>query len=84
VDYLDGNAIAGQLFEYYGREMTTVGGTCGHCGTHGQVAELRVYARAPGAVARCASCGSVVIVIVEVAGTARVTVTGFALELPSE
>jgi DNA-directed RNA polymerase subunit RPC12/RpoP len=60
---LDGNAIAGKMYEHFGREMTTAAGVCGHCGARGQIAELVVYARAPGTVVRCPSCGNVVIVI---------------------
>jgi hypothetical protein len=63
MDPLDGNAIAGALFAYFGREMTTVLGTCGHCGARRQIAELVVYACAPGPVARCPSCGNVVVVV---------------------
>jgi hypothetical protein len=79
MEALDGNAIAGQLFEEFGREMTTASGACAHCGAVGQVAELRVYSRAPGSVVRCPSCGGVVMVIVSVRGTARVWIDGFAL-----
>lgn len=61
---LDGNAIAGELFAHFGIEMTTVIGTCGHCGARGPVAELRVYGRPPGTVVRCGACGNVVIVLV--------------------
>jgi Family of unknown function (DUF6510) len=64
MDPLDGNAVAGELFVHFGREMTTALGTCGHCGARGQLAELVVYGCAPGEVVRCASCGNVVIVIV--------------------
>jgi ribosomal protein S27E len=60
---LDGNAIAGELFVHFGREMTTERGRCGHCGARGQIAELVVYACAPSPVVRCPSCGNVVIVI---------------------
>lgn len=60
---LDGNAIAGELFEYFAAEMTTARGTCGHCGSSAQIAELVVYGRAPGTVVRCPSCGNVVIVL---------------------
>ena len=63
MDPLDGNAIAGELFVHFGREMTTVSGTCGHCGARGQIAELVVYACAPSPVVRCPSCGNVVIVV---------------------
>src|SRR5947209_1034270 len=66
MEALDGNAIAGPLFEYFGIEMTTTVGTCAHCGTPAQIAELVVYAHAPGTVVRCRSCGNVVIVLVRV------------------
>lgn len=79
MDALDGNAIAGQLYEYFGVEMTTAIGTCAHCGTEAQVGELQVYARAPGAVVRCRTCGSVVIVIVEIRGVSRVDRSYFRL-----
>jgi Family of unknown function (DUF6510) len=69
---LDGNAIAGALYETFGSEMTTWTGVCEHCGAVGLVAELHVYTRAPGIVARCPSCGSVVLVLVDAGGTLRV------------
>jgi hypothetical protein len=72
---LDGNAIAGQLAELFGAEMTTADDTCAGCGTESLVAELRVWVtgRGPGAVARCPSCDNVVLVLVDVRGTVRVT-----------
>ncbi len=71
MDPLDGNAIAGALYDVYGEEMTTARGRCTMCGTMGQIAELRVYIRAPGMVARCRSCDSVVFVLVEVRGVTQ-------------
>ena len=79
MEALDGNAIAGMLSEHYGAEMTTVGGACGHCGATAQIAELRVYMRAPGAVARCRICGQVVIVVVDVHGDLRIDMVRFQL-----
>jgi hypothetical protein len=79
---LDGNAIAGQLFEYFGVEMTTAAGTCAHCGARAQIAELRVYNRAPGAVVRCRRCGRVVMVLVDISGRTRVHMDGFRLAEP--
>jgi hypothetical protein len=38
-----------------------------------------VYVRAPGAVARCVSCGQVVIVLVELGAELRVDATRFEL-----
>jgi DNA-directed RNA polymerase subunit RPC12/RpoP len=79
---LDGNAIAGQLFDVFGVEMTTASGTCSHCGATAQIAELMVYMRAPGSVVRCPVCGSVLIVLAEVRGTTRAHFSGFTLRDP--
>jgi ribosomal protein S27AE len=68
MDALDGNALAGTLYEVFGSEMTTVTGICRSCRTPSLIAELRVYVRAPGAVARCPHCGNVVFVLVETGG----------------
>ena len=47
MEALDGNAIAGWLFEHFGSEMTSVGGRCRHCGTRTLIAERQIYTRAP-------------------------------------
>jgi uncharacterized Zn finger protein len=79
MEALDGNAIAGQLFEHYGTEMTTATGSCAHCGSSAQFAELRVYCRAPGSVGRCPTCGNVVIVLVQSRETLQVFDSAFHL-----
>ncbi|HYB25837.1 MAG TPA: DUF6510 family protein [Solirubrobacteraceae bacterium] len=71
MDALDGNAIAGVLFEHFGHEMTMAEVRCMHCRHIAMMAELVVYLKAPGAVARCPTCGQVVMVIVNVRGTER-------------
>jgi ribosomal protein S27E len=76
---LDGNAIAGALFEHFGAEMTTTAGTCQHCGSLAQIAELVVYSRAPGSVARCRSCGNVVMVLIETGGAVKIDFSRFRL-----
>jgi ribosomal protein S27AE len=76
---LDGNAIAGALYEVFGSEMTTRTGVCKSCGTASLLAEVRVYTRAPGTVARCPHCGNVVFVLVEIAGATRIHLDGIAL-----
>jgi Family of unknown function (DUF6510) len=78
MDALDGNAIGGLLQDVFGVEMTTARGVCGHCGAAGQVAEMVVYLRAPGTVVRCRTCGSVLMVLVEVRGMACVDLGGLA------
>jgi Family of unknown function (DUF6510) len=79
MDALDGNAIAGPLLEHFGTEMTTVWGSCAHCGATAQVAELRVYMRAPGTVVRCPACGTVVIVLVMIRDALRIDDSRFKL-----
>ena len=79
MDALDGNAIAGALFDLFGREMTVEAGTCLHCGASAQIALLRVFAKAPGTVARCPSCGNVVMVIVDVRDDTRLDMRWFEL-----
>ena len=76
---LDGNAIAGTLYEHFGSEMTTVTGSCSHCGASGQIAELAVYVRAPGTVVRCRTCGNVVLVLTRAAEQLRVELSGYVL-----
>jgi hypothetical protein len=77
---LDGNSIAGDLFNLFGREMTTASGACRHCGTVALIAELRVYGQAPGAVVRCRHCGQVVFVVVDIRGETRINLDQFELE----
>jgi hypothetical protein len=77
---LDGNSIAGDLFNLFGREMTTATGACRHCGAVAMIAELRVYSRAPGAVVRCRRCGQVVFVVVDIRGETQINLDQFALE----
>ena len=76
---LDGNSLAGPLMAHFGTEMTVAVGTCGHCGAIAQLAELRLYAKAPGMVARCRVCGNVVIVLLERGDDLRVEFAGFSL-----
>ena len=78
MDALDGNAIAGQLVEVFGAELTTATGTCASCGASGVVAELVVYLQAPGTVVRCRSCDSVLMVLVTRRGVACVDLRGLA------
>ena len=79
MDALDGNAIGGWLFDYFGTEMTTARGSCRHCGASAQIAELRVYTRAPGSVVRCWNCGQVVMVILDIRDNLRVDTRYFHL-----
>jgi hypothetical protein len=79
MEALDGNAIAGRLAEVFGAEMTTATGVCASCGARRQVAELMVYVRAPGTVARCPTCEAVVMVLAEIRGINCVDLRGLKL-----
>jgi len=75
---LDGNAIAGELYDVFGAEMTTVIGVCASCGARHQLGEQRVYVRGPGTVVRCKSCTSIVLVLVEIRRCTCVDLQGLA------
>jgi phage FluMu protein Com len=83
MDALDGNAIAGALFEHFGHEMTMAQVRCSHCQSTSLMAELRVYMKAPGAVARCPTCNEVLIVIVDVRGTQRFDMSRMEIVSPA-
>ena len=76
---VDGNALAGALEQYMGRDMTAERGTCGHCGNPSAVAELVVYPKAPSPVARCPHCGDVVMVVTEIRETISVHLNQYAM-----
>ncbi len=78
MEALDGNAIGGLLHEVFGTELTAAIQVCASCGARGPVAEVVVYMRAPGTVARCRSCGSVLMVLVEVHEVWSVDLSGLA------
>lgn len=78
MEALDGNAIAGVLYAAFGHEMTMAHSTCATCGNTNLLATLRVYLRAPGAVARCAVCGEVQLVLIEARGVVCVDAQGLA------
>jgi hypothetical protein len=76
--YSDGNALAGPLGEIFAVDITAAIGRCVSCGQTGPVAELRVYARAPGLVARCPSCLQVVLRVVQAPDGMWLDLTGAA------
>ncbi|HEY2042485.1 MAG TPA: DUF6510 family protein [Jatrophihabitans sp.] len=84
-DYEDGNALAGPLREIFAVDVTAAIGQCVNCGLAGPVAQLRVYARAPGMVARCPACDAVVMRLVRGPHSAWLDLTGtVSLRIPVE
>jgi uncharacterized protein DUF6510 len=75
---LDGNAAAGILRDIFVHELTAARGECAHCGTVAMMGgqHLYMYPLSPGAVLRCSSCGSVLMVLVRGRGRYRVGLGG--------
>jgi hypothetical protein len=61
---LDGNAVAGDLEELLGSDMTAVMHRCTSCGNRAAMATLLAYTGGPGTVLRCSICREVVIRLV--------------------
>ena len=83
--HLDGNVLAGALRELFTVDITTATGQCISCGTAGAMGEARVYADAPGLVARCPACDEVVLRLVRAPGRAWLDMSGLRyleLQLP--
>jgi len=64
MNYLDGNAAAGELSRIFATDLTRAEGQCAHCGARRHFAEAHLYVKCPGMVARCTGCGSVLLRLV--------------------
>ena len=61
MNFLDGNAAAGELSKIFAIDVTAAEGQCAHCGAKSHFAESRVYMQGPGIVARCVVCDHVLL-----------------------
>lgn len=61
MDYLDGNAAAGELSRLFVMDITTAEGKCAYCGATKRFAEAHLYMEGPGIVARCCVCEHVLL-----------------------
>jgi hypothetical protein len=66
MNYLDGNAAAGELSRIFVVDITSAEGQCANCGAKRLFAEAHLYMQCPGLVARCALCGHVLLRLVNV------------------
>jgi hypothetical protein len=62
---VDGNAVAGQLQEIFGRDMTMAVARCAGCASEAQMGALMAFTRGPGLVLRCPTCEAAIARIVE-------------------
>jgi hypothetical protein len=58
---LDANAVAGELQEMMGFDVTVFVARCAHCGNRDALGTLRAWTHGPGVVLRCVICSEVVI-----------------------
>ena len=82
---LDGNTMAGALGELFAVDVSVAVVECAGCGHAGVVAEVVVYADAPGMVARCPQCSDVLLRLVRSQNRAWLDMRGVAclrLDLP--
>ena len=61
MDYLDGNAAAGELSRIFAVDITSAEGQCANCSARRRFAESHLYLQCPGLVARCPLCGHVLL-----------------------
>jgi hypothetical protein len=66
MNYLDGNAAAGELSRIFAMDVTAAKGQCANCGATKRFADAHVYMQSPGVVARCAVCQHVLLRLVNV------------------
>jgi hypothetical protein len=82
MDWVDGNDLAGTVGEIFRGDLTVARGQCVVCGREAMLAEAHVFDRAPGMVARCAGCNSVLLRVVQAPDRAWLDMRGLAyLEL---
>ena len=68
MNYLDGNAAAGELSRIFAVDITSAAGKCANCGAKKPFAEAHLYMQCPGIVARCALCGNILLRFANVQG----------------
>lgn len=83
--HLDGNAAAGDLRTIFAVDVTAATGQCAGCGRTAPLGTARLYNQAPGMVARCTGCDSVLLRMVTAPGRAWLDVRGLTyLELRTD
>ena len=78
INYLDGNAAAGELGRIFAMDITTAEGQCGNCGAKRLFAEAHLYLQCPGLVARCPLCGHVLLRLANIQERVFLDLTGMS------
>jgi uncharacterized protein DUF6510 len=75
---LDANAVAGDLAEIFGFEVTATVHRCVHCGNVAAIGTLLAWTQGPGITLRCCICRDVVVRIVRTPSRTLLDVSGAA------
>lgn len=62
---VDGNAVAGELQQIFGQDMTMAVARCEACTADTEIGALMAFTRGPGVVLRCSACQAAIVRIVE-------------------
>jgi hypothetical protein len=81
---LDANAVAGDLEELMGFDMTVATHRCASCGNVGAIGTLLAYTGGPGTVLRCVVCREVVLRFVRTPTRTFIDMRGAAFVLIGE
>ncbi|ASD22716.1 MULTISPECIES: DUF6510 family protein [Cryobacterium] len=65
LDYLDGNAAAGPLSEFFAIDVVSARGRCASCGRIDALATARLYPNSHGLLLRCPGCAEILMRLVD-------------------
>jgi hypothetical protein len=77
-DYLDGNAAAGPLSEFFVADVTTAVGRCANCGLTAALATTRLYPNSHGLLLRCPGCTEILLRLVDTGESVRLDLRGMS------
>lgn len=76
--FMDINAVAGELRDVFAVDITTASGKCGHCGSDEPLADAKLYGRMPALVLRCRGCDEILLRMITAHGRTRLDMRGLA------
>jgi hypothetical protein len=77
-DYLDGNAAAGPLSEFFSVDIVSALGRCASCGRTEALATARLYPMPTGLLLRCPGCTEILLRLVDSGENVRLDLRGLS------
>lgn len=78
LDYLDGNAAAGPLSEFFTIDVVSAIGRCASCGHTDALATARLYPNSHGLLLRCPGCTEILMRLVDTGDSVRLDLHGLS------